>query len=154
MNSLKFLGIFVEFLNLWCYFSAILLNCKFVSVPCGCVGMVHNYAQSFCSKNHSGHSIICDIVVMKIARWSNFDCRQLMSSSMMIKETQRKCTNISNNALGLFNSPCEECQKKRKRSRAKGVVIRTFRGKSLHQEDRLISLICSPCQGTTTNRSR
>ena len=43
----------------------------------------------------------------------------------MIKETQRKCTNISNNALGLFNSPCEECQKKRKRPTAKGVVIRT-----------------------------
>ena len=70
----------MKFQNLSCYFSAILLNCKFVSVPGGCVGINNNYAQSFYAKNHAGHSIVCDTVVMKIAHWttlnSDFWCHQ------------------------------------------------------------------------------
>ena len=46
-----------------------------------------------------------------------------MLSSLMIKETQGKYTNINTSALGLFKSLCEECQKKRKRQMAKGMVI-------------------------------
>ena len=64
---------------------------------------------------------------MKMAHWSNSEFRLLMPSNVMTKETQRKYTNISTSALGLFKvfkSLCEECQEKRKRPMAKGVVIR------------------------------
>ncbi|XP_037779084.1 KRAB-A domain-containing protein 2-like [Penaeus monodon] len=41
----------------------------------------------------------------------------------MIKETAKKYANISREALELFISYCEECQKKRKRPVTKGVVV-------------------------------
>ncbi|XP_037783555.1 KRAB-A domain-containing protein 2-like [Penaeus monodon] len=41
----------------------------------------------------------------------------------MIKELQRKYANITTKVLRLFKSLCEECQKKRKRPMAKGVVV-------------------------------
>ena len=43
-----------------------------------------SYAQSFCSENHSGQSIIRGIVFMKTAHRSNFGLRPLMSSSVLI----------------------------------------------------------------------
>ena len=61
---------------------------------------------------------------MGIAHWSNFEFRLLMSSSVMMKDTRRECTNISISALELFKSLCEECPQKRKRSTSKGMVIR------------------------------
>ncbi|XP_037787463.1 KRAB-A domain-containing protein 2-like [Penaeus monodon] len=47
----------------------------------------------------------------------------------MIKELQRKYANITTKVLKLFNSLCEECQKKRKRSMTKGVVVRPILSK-------------------------
>ena len=93
------------------------------------------YAKSFCSDNHSGHSVIYGTVVMKITHWSNSGFRTLMSSNLLIatghggrdrmtKETQRKYVNDSTNDLELFTSRCQECQKKRKRPMTKGMVVR------------------------------
>ena len=42
----------------------------------------------------------------------------------MLKELRKKYTNITQLALQLFKSLCEECQKKRTRSVTKGVVVR------------------------------
>lgn len=42
----------------------------------------------------------------------------------MTKEVNKKYANITREALELFKSFCEECQKKRKRPRTKGVVVR------------------------------
>ena len=48
-----------------------------------------------------------------------------MLSSAMIKETQRNVPTSAPPLWGLIQSPCEECQKTRKRPMAKSVVIRT-----------------------------
>ena len=42
----------------------------------------------------------------------------------MQKQLQKKYANITKNALELYKSFCEECQKKRKRPMTKGVVLR------------------------------
>ena len=42
----------------------------------------------------------------------------------MIKELSKKYANITREALDLFKSFCQECQKKRKRPRVTGVVVR------------------------------
>ena len=63
---------------------------------------------------------------MKIAQWSSLGFRLLMSSSVligtghggrdrMITETLRKYASISTNALELFKSLCQQCQKRKER---------------------------------------
>ena len=42
----------------------------------------------------------------------------------MLKELGKKYTNVTRDALELFKSYCQECQKKRKRPMTKGVVVR------------------------------
>ena len=133
----------MKFVNLWFYFSTILLNCNM----CTCLCRTSSYAQSFYSENQSGHKITCGIVVMKIAHWSifgfrleylwiqTFDVKRTHNTTghrgrdRMIKETQRKYANISTNTLELFKLLYQECQKKRKRPITKGVVIRPNPGK-------------------------
>ena len=42
----------------------------------------------------------------------------------MAKEVNKRYANITRDALELFKSYCQECQKKRKRPRTQGVVVR------------------------------
>ena len=42
----------------------------------------------------------------------------------MLKKLGKKYANVTRDALELFNSYCQECQKKRKRHMTKGVVVR------------------------------
>ena len=72
--------VFVKFLTLGVTFLRFYWTVNLCSWLC----KTSEYAQSFCFKNHSGHIIICGIVVVKIAHWSNFGFRLLMSSSVLI----------------------------------------------------------------------
>ena len=106
--------------------------------------------------------LVSGIVVMKIAHWSNFGFRLLMSSSLLIcqrgcdwiiNETQRKYTKIAP-MLWSSLSCCVKNVRKRGINRWQKVLLSAlFWGKSVHQEDRLILLICSPCRGTIANGS-
>ena len=42
----------------------------------------------------------------------------------MVKEIGKKYVNVTRDAIELFKSYCYECQKKHKRPRTKGVVVR------------------------------
>ena len=55
----------------------------------------------------------------------------------MIKETQKKYANISTSSLELFKSLCVECQKKRKRPKTTGVVVRPLISKEYSSREQV-----------------
>ena len=94
--------------------------------------------------------LVSGIVVVKIAHWSNFGFRLLMLSSLLIcqrgcdwiiNETQCKYTKIAP-VLWSSLSCCVKNVRKRGINRWQKVLLSAlFWGKSVHQEDRLISLM-------------
>ena len=140
-----------------------LLLCDFTKL-CNWLFWTNPYAKSFCSDSHPGHSIIYGTVVMKITHWSNSGFRPLMSSSVLIATghggrdwmTRRHSVNIPTSAPTIWSSLRRGVRNVRKRGRDRwhrAWLFALFWRKSLHQEGRLISVISSPRQGTTTNGS-
>ena len=63
----------------------------------------------------------------------------------MIKETNKKYANITQEALNIFKSSCIQCQKKRKRTTTKGVVVKPILSKDFSSRAQVD--MQSMCQG-------
>ena len=170
MNSLKNLGTFVKFLNIWCYLSTILIdwiNCPSVNL---CIWLCRWTSQFICSvfllwkplRTYDHNYVVLWSENSSLERiglrllMSSSDRRQAATGTGVVTawlRRQRKYTNI---APTLWSSLSRRVRNVRKRGRyrwQRAWLFALFWRKSVNQNDRLISLICSPCHGPYLYRS-